>query len=165
MAANESSKYTHFSNVEIGTANGGGGFKVGGTAIDTAELKNLGAVETLTGADTITAAETGKTFYLNAAAGATITLPAVAAGLKFRFVIAATFATTNWIVASAEGDNIDGSIEVAGAVVVAGAEDQINFVATAESLGDYIELESDGTQWFVHGMAALAGGITATDPA
>jgi hypothetical protein len=161
MAANESTKYTHFSNIEIGTSSGGGGLKVAGVQ------HNLGSAETITGVTTLTTADNGKTFYLNAAAGATITLPAVAssAGVSFKFVVAATFATTNWIVASAEGDNIDGSIEVAGAVVVAGAEDQINFVATAEALGDHVVLHSDGTQWFVHGMAALTGGITATDPA
>lgn len=159
MAANESTKYTHFSNVEIGTANGGGGFKVGGVQ------QNLGLAQTVTGALTLTAADNGKTLYMDAAAGATITLPAVAAGLNFKFVVASTFATTNWVVASAEGDNIDGSIEVAGAVVVAGAEDQINFVASAEALGDHVVLHSDGVQWFVHGMAALTGGITATDPA
>lgn len=126
--------------------------------------RGFGDAVTLSAATTLTAADNGKTFYLNAAAGKTVVLPAVAAGLYFRFVVAAAFATNNWIIDSAEGDNIDGSIEVAGAVVVAGAEDQINFVASAEALGDYIELESDGVQWFVHGMAALAGGITATDP-
>lgn len=159
MAANESTKFTHFSNLEVGTASGGGRLVVGG-------LENhLGAAQTVTGALTLTAEDNGKTLYLNAAAGATVTLPAVAAGLSFKFVVAAAFATTNWIVASAEGDNIDGSIEVAGAVVVAGAEDQINFVATAEALGDHVVVHSDGTQWFVHGMAALTGGITVTDPA
>lgn len=131
------------------------------------ELDGVGRVngaETIAAATTLTAADSGKTLYLNAAAGATITLPSVAAGLNFKFVIASTFATTNWVIDSAEGDNIDGSIEVAGAVVVAGAEDQINFVATAEALGDHVVLHSDGNQWFVHGMAALTGGITATDP-
>ena len=159
MAANESTKYTHFSNVSIGTASGGGGLQVAGVQ------QNLGAAETVAAATTLTAADNGKTIYMKAAAGATITLPAVAAGLSFKFVVGQLFATTNWIIDSAEGDNIDGSIEVAGAVVVATAEDQINFVATADALGDHVVLHSDGTQWFVHGMAALTGGITATDPA
>lgn len=158
MAANESTKYTHFSNVEIGTASGGGGLKVAGMQ------QNLGLAQTVDGALTLTSADNGKTFYLNAAAGATITLPAVEAGLSFKFVVAATFATTNWVIDSAEGDNIDGSVEVAGAVVVAAAEDQVNFVASAEALGDHVVLHSDGVQWFVHGMAALTGGITVTDP-
>ena len=33
MASNESSKYTHFSNIEVGTSSGGGGFTLGGTAL------------------------------------------------------------------------------------------------------------------------------------
>jgi len=147
----------------------GATFEVKDTAgVASVELDGVGVingVETVTGATTLTAADSGKTIYMNAAAGATITLPAVAAGLNFKFVVASTFATSNWVIASAEGDNIDGSIEVAGAVVVAGAEDQINFVNSAEALGDHVVLHSDGNQWFVHGMAALTGGITATDPA
>lgn len=120
--------------------------------------------ETITAAKTLTAADSGKTFWLDAAAGATITLPALKDGLNFKFVVADNFATSNWIVDSAEGDNIEGMVEVAGAVVVAAAEDQINFVATAESKGDFVQFECNGTNWFVSGQAALSGGITATDP-
>lgn len=120
--------------------------------------------ETLTAARTLTAADSGKTFWLDAAAGATITLPALKDGVNFKFVVADNFATTNWVIDSAEGDNIEGMIEVAGAVVVAAAEDQINFVASAEAKGDFIVLECNGTNWFVSGQAALSGGITATDP-
>lgn len=120
--------------------------------------------ETLTAARTLTAADSGKTFWLDAAAGATITLPALKDGVNFKFVVADNFATTDWVIDSAEGDNIEGMIEVAGAVVVAAAEDQINFVASAEAKGDFIVLECNGTNWFVSGQAALSGGITATDP-
>lgn len=128
-------------------------------------VQGVDSVQTITGATTLTKDDSGKILFLNAAGGATVTLPAVRAGLRFKFVVAAAFATTNWVIASAEGDNIDGSAEVAGAVVVAGAEDQVNLVATAESLGDRVELVSDGTQWFVNGIAALTGGMTFTDPA
>lgn len=50
MAANESSKYTHFSNVEIGTASGGGGLKIAGTAVtaSAAELNLLDGVTATT---------------------------------------------------------------------------------------------------------------------
>ena len=118
--------------------------------------------DTLTAARTLTAADSGKTFWLDAAAGATVTLPALKDGVNFKFVVADSFATSNWIIASAEGDNIEGMIEVAGAVVVAAGEDQINFVASAEAKGDFIQLECNGSNWFVSGQAALSGGITAT---
>lgn len=52
------------------------------------------------------------------------------------------------------------------AVVLAAGEDQINFVATAESIGDYIDIyaDLDNSQWVVTGMCGVNGGITATDP-
>ena len=121
--------------------------------------------ETIAADKHLTAADSGKTFWLDNSTGETITLPALKDGLNFKFVIADNFATDNWIIDSAEGDNIEGMIEVAGAVVVAAGEDQINFVASAESKGDFIQLECNGTNWFVSGQAALSGGITATDPA
>lgn len=135
-------------------------------------LREREVSNTLSAAATLTAADVG-VHLLDAAEGKTITLPALpAAGdpeLYFRFETAAAFATTNWIIDSAEGDNISGHIADMGstpAVVLAAAEDQINFVATAEAIGDYIELRSDSgnAQWLVNGVCGVNGGITATDP-
>jgi len=125
--------------------------------------------ETISAARTLERGDTGKMFVLDAAAGATVTLPSLAYGLNFKFVVGAAFATTNWVVDSAEGDNINGFISDMGstpAVVVASGEDQINFVASAETIGDYVELvaDYDNSQWLVSGMCAANGGITATDP-
>ena len=127
-------------------------------------LYSVQATETLTGAKTLVEGDSGTLFFLKASAGATITLPALKAGLNFKFIVADNFATSNWVIDSAEGDNIEGALTVAGAVVVAGAEDQINLVASAESKGDFVELYCNGTNWFVHGVGALSGSITATDP-
>jgi hypothetical protein len=120
--------------------------------------------EDITTTKTLYDNDSGKTFWLNASGGATITLPALRDGLNFKFVVASNFASTNWIIDSAEGDNIEGMLEVAGAVVVASGEDQINFVASAEAKGDFVQLECNGTNWFVSGQAALSGGLTVTDP-
>jgi len=127
-------------------------------------------VETISAAQTLTAADSGKTFILDAAAGATITLPALKAGLNFRFKVGAAFATTDWVIGSAEGDNINGIISDMGATVAgvpAAGEDQINFVASAETVGDYVDLvcDFDNSQWLVSGACAANGGITVTDPA
>lgn len=127
-------------------------------------LRSLADYEVISAAKTLTKGDSGKVFFLDAAAGATITLPALAAGINFRFIVADNFATSNWVIDSAEGDNIEGSLVVAGAAVVAGAEDQINFVASAETKGDFVDLYSNGTNWFVSGVGALSGSITATDP-
>ena len=132
-------------------------------------LRQRGEVEVISAAQTLTAADSGKVFILDAAAGATVTLPALEEGLKFKFVVGAAFATSNWVIASAEGDNIHGIIIDMGgtpAGVPASGEDQINFVASAESIGDWVELVCDysNSQWLVSGMCAANGGITATDP-
>jgi hypothetical protein len=113
---------------------------------------------------TLTAADSGKVILLNAAGGGTVTLPALKAGVNFKFLIGGTAPTTAWIVDSAEGDNISGVLTVNGALVAAVAEDQINFIANTAVAGDAIELLSDGTQWFVQGLGSAAGSITATDP-
>lgn len=156
MAANESTKYTHFSNVEIGTASGGGGLKVAG------RYENLDGIMNATGAVVLTNADSGKVVILNAAAGAAITLPAKAAGLKYKFIVGASFATTSWTVTSAEGDNLQGSLIVAGLVVDVDAADVITFVNTAENIGDFVEVFCDGTSWHTFGNALTSGGITAT---
>jgi len=121
-------------------------------------------VETIAADSTLTAADSGKAFILNNATGEVVTLPALESGLNFRFIVGAAFATDNWVIDSAEGDNINGILLVNGASVAAADEDQINFVATAESIGDYIEILCDGSQWLVNGVGSAAGSITATDP-
>ncbi len=66
------------------------------TSVSNDVLRQVGVVETLTGATTLTAEDSGKVFILNAAAGAQVTLPAVAdgAGQAYKFVVGALFATT-----------------------------------------------------------------------
>ena len=113
---------------------------------------------------TLTAAQSGKVLFLNAAAGGDITLPALKAGVNFKIIVGATAPTTDWTVQSAEGDNISGVLTVNGALVPAIAEDQMNFVASTAVAGDYIELECDGLGWYVKGTGSAAGSITATDP-
>ena len=127
-------------------------------------------VETIAADTTLTAEDSGKVYILDNATGENITLPALSDGLTFKFIVGAAFATDNWVIASAEGDNINGIIADMGATVAgvpAAAEDQINFVATAETIGDWVELTCDygNSQWLVTGMCAANGGITATDPA
>lgn len=121
-------------------------------------------VETISSASTLTEADSGKWYELNNSTGVVVTLPAVKSGVNFRFVVGATFATDNFVIDSAEGDNINGILVVNGASVAASDEDQINFVASAESIGDFIDIWSDGSGWYVYGIGNSAGSITATDP-
>lgn len=125
--------------------------------------------ETLAAATTLTAADSNTCYILDAAAGKVVTLPALKDGLRFKFIVGAVFATDNWVIDSAEGDNIEGIIADMGSTpagIPATGEDQINFVASAEGLGDWVELVCDygNSQWIVTGMCRTNGGITVTDP-
>lgn len=112
---------------------------------------------------TLTPNDSGSLYLI--ATGTTATLPAVAEGLWFRFMISGAIADTNFVIDSAEGDNIEGALIVAGAVVDCAAEDQINFVADGENLGDFVEVYSDGTSWLIGASGALtAAKLTCTDP-
>lgn len=125
--------------------------------------RQLANVEAVTGATTLTAEDSGKVFILKAAGGAQITLPAVAtsSGFRFKFVVGLAFATTNWTVKAAT-NVIEGGIDVNSSNVPAVNENTISFVASAESVGDFIDLVCDGTNWYVSGNATTTGAITAT---
>lgn len=126
---------------------------------------DTGSVISLTADTTLTANQSGAVVLLDAV-GENITLPAASAGpWKFKFLATAAVSTTPWQIISAEGDNINGSVIVAGAAVPAVDEDQVNFIASAAVAGDFIEVLSDGTGLFVSGVGNASGSITATDPA
>ncbi len=111
----------------------------------------------------LTAAQSGISVMLGPTAGFAITLPTVAAGLWYRFTVAAAFATTNYtVITPALANLIQGGALVAGLEVPGVDEDTISFVATAESIGDFVEVWSDGTSWFANGRGALTGAITFT---
>jgi hypothetical protein len=118
----------------------------------------------ITAAKTLTIADSGTHFSLNAAAGVAITLPAVSlAGCKYRFTTKAAFATTNFTIVAAS-NKIQGGVIVNSVFVPAVNENTISFVATAETIGDFVEVYSDGVNWYVTGVAAAAGAVTVTEP-
>ncbi|MCK5021243.1 MAG: hypothetical protein KAS32_29805 [Candidatus Peribacteraceae bacterium] len=114
---------------------------------------------------TLTQADCGSTQYQTDANGGTTTLMAVSDGCEVTFIIGAAYDTANWVVDSAEGDNITGSLIVNSAVVACAAEDQLNFVADGESLGDQFTIKSDGSNWYITGGNVItAAKLTCTDP-
>ena len=135
------------------------------TRVSNNVLRAKGVTETIGAAATLTAADSGKTFQLitSGTDGAAITLPAVSAGLNFKFVVGAAFATTDWTIVSATNVT-EGNVIVAGAHVPGANENTVSFVATAESIGDYVQYISDGTSWFVSGSGVTTGSITFTAP-
>jgi hypothetical protein len=57
---------------------------------------------------------------------------------------------------------IQGAVLVAGASVPGANEDQIEFDESTESVGDWCELISDGTNWYLSGQGHTAGSIVLT---
>lgn len=102
--------------------------------------------------------------------GATTTLPTVAEGLVVKFVTAALFGTADWVILSAEGDNIDGTLFVNQAPVACAGEDKISFVFGSDTTSDWLELTGsllNGTlTWIITGSNFdAAGGGVCTDEA
>jgi len=146
----------------------GSELRLAGTALTAtaAEINNAADesanVEVVITTNVIAAAESGKTFYLSLAGGFTSTLPAPAAGMRFRFIVK-TAPTTSYIITTDAGANIlyGHMLERAGTAGVAGAaRDTFNFVANQAIIGDWVEFYSDGTNWYYHGMVDVAAGNT-----
>lgn len=142
---------------------------VSGISTLTGEVTMKSASQALTVQNsTSTIAQSGTTFFIDLASttiGATIQLPALTEGVILNYTMATSSATsTNIIIDSTEGDNISGSLVVDGTAVPCIEEDQLNFVFSAEAAGDFVQLKSDGTYWFVTGIGEAAGSITCTDP-
>jgi hypothetical protein len=116
-------------------------------------------VVTPTAATTLTAAQSGSIVALAQAAGYAVTLPSPAAGLNYRFVVQALFATTDWVITSAAA-NMYGSIMEAGAIQAVAGATTINLELGTDTIGDYIDVYSDGVNWYVGGSTTQAASVT-----
>jgi len=133
------------------------------TLLELAKLDTSSQVVILTAAKTLVAGDSGTTFILNSATEFAVTLPAVALGLNFRFIVSAAPVGTAYTVLTEGGDNvIDGGATVAGLIIAAANEDTITFTASAALSGDWVQLHCDGTNWFVAGQATASTGIAFT---
>lgn len=135
----------------------------------TAEAGVVGpmASEVVTGTNVITAAESGKVFFLNSATEFVSTLPAPAAGLHFTFIVTAAPSGADYtIVTDSAAQILAGKVVSsagdAGDVENAATGTTISFVSAQSVIGDKAELWSDGTSWFAICNASVAAGITIT---
>jgi len=117
--------------------------------------------EAISVGSSLTAADSGKVFKVSGSGG-TVTLPAPTAGFSVRFVTTGGLDTANTVIAGGTADVMEGSLIVDGAVVDVDAADQINFVHSADNLGDFVDIWSDGSNYYVFGNALNSGGLTAT---
>lgn len=112
----------------------------------------------------LSAANSGSQVNINSAAAAVaITLPAVANGLHFTFIVcSATLANAVTIGAGSAiilGSLLssDGTAVTGGAVTTAKSN---LIIGTTAAFGDKYELISDGVKWYVTGVTAVHGSIT-----
>lgn len=157
-----------FTNVEVtnelqtvvltvtGNSNLSGNLALTGELNNKMALTSVTASSTATVTTTLTTAMSGETFYI-AGTTSTFILPAtsIASGSFYRFVVGGAMTGDATIVTSDGGNNIEGSLIVAGAVIDCDAEDTLTFVADGENIGDFVELYSDGTYWYIGSSGAL----------
>ena len=127
------------------------------------------ANEVVAAANVITAAESGKVFFLNSATEFASTLPAPAAGLEYTFIVTAAPSGASYTVATEGGCQV-----LAGHVLTSGFADSgsdvettaagttITFVDGVSVVGDRAHVISDGTSWFASCITAVEAGITIT---
>ena len=152
----------------------GATLEIAGVAItaSAAELNqaadNSANVEVVIATNVITAAESGATFFLNAATEFVSTLPAPAAGLRYKFIIAAAPSGADYTIVTNASANI---MHVSITAITAGdagelgqSQDLITFVGSGAPgpsiVGDWVECISDGTSWLCQGTESIDTGIT-----
>lgn len=121
------------------------------------DAKYARVVEDLTAATTLTASDSGKVRPLNAAAGKAVTLPAtstISAGWNIRIQTKALFATTAWTFVAPSAIFKGGIIVNSTYVSMAGTT--ITMSASADTIGDYMDIVFDGTNYIVSGVGAAA---------
>ena len=138
----------------------------GTTEVVLQEASGAAQVEDLTAARVLTAADSGKTFSLNLAGGFTVTLPALVAGLHFKFVVGIA-PSPAYIISSTEGNNIAGKVFASdgevGDVENAFSASEMNFVATKALIGDNATFDSVSLGWYSNAFVADNDGATYTN--
>ncbi len=145
-------------NGPVASANGFEGNLVG-------SVTGAETVTTLSAASTLTAAQSGTTFFLSSATEFATTLPAPAAGLIYTFIVGAAPSGASYTIVTTSSANIikGQAVNAAGDAGDSGtADDTISFVDGQAVAGDMVTVISDGTSWFAKGVCAVAAGITFT---
>ena len=108
------------------------------------------------------AGDSGKHFYMNAAAGATLTLPAVAdaqEGWNCTVTVATVTTSNNYIITEKTSDDTNIIISLMSILEIDSGDDgltntghtTITFEGTP-ALGDHVRITTDGTKWYAVGM-------------
>lgn len=130
---------------------------------------NFANVKTITSATTLTAADSGAFIVLNSATGFVTTLPALAEGLEFTFLVRTAPTSGSHTVVTASSANVmlgqiltidvnsatDADFEASGG-------DTFSFVVNKATKGDRAHFICDGTNWYVTSAATVFDGHTIT---
>lgn len=148
-----------------GAATVGGALAVTG-ALTAGATSFKDATEVVAATNVITAAESGAVFFLASATEFVSTLPAVAAGLHFTFIVSAAPSGASYTVVAASGTPIvghvlssdlnaasDGDFETSGVLT-------LTFVDSKAVKGDMAEFWCDGTNWYVTAKCSVFDAIT-----
>ena len=143
-----------------------------GRASRNASLKR---VETITASKTIASAESGELYFIgDVGSSIDITLPALKAGAYFKFVISEDMDNNSTVIdiltAGAAG-TIQGLVQVAeldgtgpSYVLDGGSATKCTIDGNPDvNKGSFLEIECDGSNWFVSGLIVVDSGTTATD--
>ena len=109
------------------------------------------------GALTLTAADSGKVIFIDGSTGHAYTLPTTGRkGLHYKFIMTDTTADCTITAGSAI---IKGTVSATGGTAITPNATTIT-MELAGSVGDWVELVSDGTNWYVRGHTGNASGIS-----
>jgi len=138
----------------------GSGTKLAGKASYQTDSYIFNMNDSSASSHTLDMGDSGKTYLLDGGdAARTVTLPAVKAGLRFKFI--ATDVTTASTIATSEGTAL-----IKGGILLATAWETLagtTITATTDNVvGDWIELVCDGTYWYISGQSGHANGFTVT---
>lgn len=132
--------------------------------LNTPTVKDL--TEVVAATNVITAAETGSVFFLAHATEFVSTLPAVAAGLHFTFIVGLAPSGADYTIVGASGTPIVGHVLSTDVNSATDPDFEISGVLTITIVGgkavkgDMVELWCDGTNWYATAKCSVFDAIT-----
>jgi hypothetical protein len=112
----------------------------------------------------LTAADCGKTVFLNhASTGIDVFLPVPSNGCYFKIIVIVAFADDHTINTNAGANILIGHINEIDDVSAGVSDDNadiITLVDTTELVGDFCEMISNGTSWYFSCTVGIGGGMT-----
>jgi len=159
MAANESNKFSHFSNIQVGGVNGAGGGMKCGVPVSVTDAATY----------TVLAKDSGKVMAMpNLTADTVISLPTPEVGLNYEFIYAGAAADVqDWLIDTGANANyfiggvthLDVDAGAAGDEVVPVYSDgnsNSKLTVLTPEVGTSVKLVCDGTNWYLNGVVVSA---------